>query len=103
MTKKRFTDIWHSETGEIGLTDDGVELTFQGSSCFEIFMNELNDNIEHLEQSYSDLKHRHSLLHDELLDVEVERDSLKKDVFVINNYYDSIVGFEDDINGICRL
>ena len=33
-----------------------------------------------LKQEYQKLKHRHSLLHDECLDAECERDSLKRDV-----------------------
>jgi len=43
-------------------------------------LNDLNDENEKLKQSYIQLKHRHSLLHDECLDAECERDSLKKDV-----------------------
>lgn len=39
MFEKRFTDVWCSETGEIGFTDDGVDITFTGGS-FEEFLNE---------------------------------------------------------------
>ena len=35
---------------------------------------------EKLKQVYQTLKHRHSLLHDECLEAECDRDSLKKDV-----------------------
>lgn len=36
--------------------------------------------IKQLEEAYLTLKHRHSLLHDECLEAECDRDSLKKDV-----------------------
>ena len=41
---------------------------------------ELLKENEQLKQVYTQLKHRHSLLHDVCLDAECERDSLKKDV-----------------------
>lgn len=43
-------------------------------------INELNDEYWILQGKYYKLKHYHSNLHDELCDVEVERDGLKKDV-----------------------
>jgi cell division protein FtsB len=43
-------------------------------------LNALNDENEQLKQSYTKLKHRHSLLHDECLDAECDRDSYQKDV-----------------------
>lgn len=39
---KRFSDVWCSETGHIGLTDYGVDKEFN-SSEFEEFLNGLND------------------------------------------------------------
>ena len=40
MTAKRFTDVWCSETGHIGFTDNGIDKEFTGSE-FEDFLNEL--------------------------------------------------------------
>lgn len=45
----------------------------------ERYHNVLKEN-EHLKQSYTKLKDRHDLLHDEYVDVECEKYSLKKDV-----------------------
>ena len=42
--------------------------------------NELSEENEQLKQSYAKLKHRHDLLHDEYIDAECERYSLKKEV-----------------------
>lgn len=43
-------------------------------------LNELADEIEQLKQAYTQLKHRHSLLHDECIDAECDRDRYHKDV-----------------------
>ena len=43
-------------------------------------MGKLEEENEQLKQTYQTLKHRHSLLHDECLEAECNRDSLKKDV-----------------------
>lgn len=51
---KRFSDLWCSETGEIGLTDNGTDLRFY-SHEFEDFLNELNDEKEWLEMNNKDL------------------------------------------------
>ena len=42
MSEERFTDIWCSETGHIGVTDYGIDKEFT-SIEFEDFLNELND------------------------------------------------------------
>lgn len=42
MTAKRFTEVWCSETGHIGITDNGVDKEFTGSE-FEDLLNGLND------------------------------------------------------------
>ena len=64
MTEKRFSDVWCSETGQIGLTDNGIDKTFT-SSEFVDWLNELNcqlesnsqdDYIEHLKQENEQLK-----------------------------------------------
>ena len=49
MTEKRFTDIWCSETGHIGVTDYGIDKEFT-SIEFEDFLNELNDENKKLRQ-----------------------------------------------------
>ena len=49
MTEKRFTDIWCSETGHIGVTDCGIDKEFT-SDEFEDFLNELNDENKKLRQ-----------------------------------------------------
>lgn len=46
---------------------------------------ELKRNNKELRKAYDKLRHRHSLLHDECLDAECERDSLKKDVNSLEN------------------
>ena len=43
-------------------------------------MGKLEEEYEQCKQAYQTLKHRHSLLHDECLEAECDRDSLKKDV-----------------------
>lgn len=42
MTEKRFTDVWCNETGQIGLTDNGIDKIFTGSE-FEDFLNSINE------------------------------------------------------------
>ena len=49
MSEKRFTDIWCSETGHIGVTDYGIDKEFT-SSEFEDFLNELNEENDVLKQ-----------------------------------------------------
>lgn len=49
MSEKRFTDIWCSETGHIGVTDCGIDKEFT-SDEFEDFLNELNDENDILKQ-----------------------------------------------------
>lgn len=49
-------------------------------------LNKLNDKNEQLKQSYTKLKHRHGLLHDECLELEIKNDDLKqwqKEVFEV--------------------
>ena len=41
---------------------------------------QLEEDNEQLKQAYQTLKYRHGLLHDECLEAECDRDSLKKDV-----------------------
>ena len=41
-------------------------------------LNNLNEENQTFEKVYKDLKHKHHLLHDEYLDLEIERDDLKQ-------------------------
>ena len=43
-------------------------------------LNRLNEENEQLKQAYTQLKHRHSLLHDECIDAECDRDRYRKDI-----------------------
>ena len=46
---ERFTDVWCSETGHIGITDKGIDKVFTGSK-FKEFLNELSEENEQLKQ-----------------------------------------------------
>ena len=81
MTKKRFTltfddKIVDNLTGIIHDVHSGYDVAMDLSGL----LNRLNDENEQLKQSYTKLEHRHSLLHDECLDAECDRDSYHKDV-----------------------
>lgn len=43
-------------------------------------LNALHEENEQLKQAYTQLKHRHSLLHDVCIEAECDRDSYQKDV-----------------------
>ena len=59
MSEKRFTDIWCSETGHIGVTDYGIDKEFT-SIEFEDFLNELNDENKELKKENMDLRAKHT-------------------------------------------
>lgn len=79
MSEKRFTDIWCSETGHIGVTDYGIDKEFT-SDEFEDLLNEqqaiirrdetsiktMMSNMEKLEEENEKLKKRINLISDEL-------------------------------------
>lgn len=46
MSEKRFSDIWCSETGHIGVIDFGIDKECT-SDEFEDFLNELNEEKEY--------------------------------------------------------
>lgn len=54
MTEKRFTDVWCSETGYIGITDNGIDKEFTGTE-FKNWLNELAEKGEQLKQQLSDI------------------------------------------------
>ena len=63
-------------------------LDLKNSICFDELATDAvcqliikkDKEIRQLKEAYQTLKHRHSLLHDECLEIECDRDSLKKDV-----------------------
>ena len=59
------------------ILDNGEEL---GYDDVLDMLNQLNDENEELKQAYTQLRHRHSLLHDVCIDAECDRDSYRKDV-----------------------
>lgn len=68
-------------------SDDNVKKALKKLLCTDVQRYDVSaknsaliDENEQLKKEYQKLKHRHSLLHDECLDLECERDSLKKDV-----------------------
>lgn len=65
---KRFTDKWCSETGEIGLTDDGVDLIFQGDA-FLTFLNEMNDENVWLKSENKKLQERNNRQYKQLKNI----------------------------------
>jgi len=54
MTEKRFTDIWCSETGHIGVTDYGIDKEFT-SIEFEDFLNELHEENMYLRAKHTQM------------------------------------------------
>ena len=55
MSEKRFTDIWCSETGHIGVTDCGIDKEFT-SDEFEDLLNEQQATISALMEENEKLK-----------------------------------------------
>lgn len=87
----------HSEISEryINAVEDESTDVYQDTETMEILasyeilerlneqdktIKELSEENEQLKQAYQTLKSRHGLLHDECLEAECDRDSLKKDV-----------------------
>ena len=83
MSEKRFTDIWCSETGHIGVTDYGIDREFT-SDEFEDFLNEQEQEIQRWKTLY------------EIKDKEVTArvDALNK----VCEYYTSKVLFKSDVD-----
>lgn len=82
MTEKRFKYTFKGIEDTLE-SDEECKYTLCNKDGFQDLcemLNELNDENEQLKKEYLKLDHRHGLLHDECLDVECERDSLKKDV-----------------------
>jgi uncharacterized protein (DUF3084 family) len=77
MTEKRY--ILSHNGKEDGILDKTNDKGYYGFELARL-VNELSEENEQLKQAYQTLKSRHSLLHDECLEAECDRDSLKKDV-----------------------
>lgn len=86
MTEKRF--VYYEHKGADYILDtpnkslDFIEML---SDCLEAeeiadLLNQFNDENEQLKQSYTELKHKHSLLHDVCIEAECDRDSYQKDI-----------------------
>ena len=59
-------------------------------------VGELEKENKQLKQAYQTLKHRHSLLHDECLEAECDRDSLKKDVIPLEKENENLNNVLED-------
>ena len=79
MSEKRFTDIWCSETGHIGVTDCGIDKEFT-SIEFEDFLNELNEENQRLKNDCSILVQSNQ-------EYRKENEQLKKELKGLNRKY----------------
>ena len=84
MTAKRFTIVYNEQSKMIQYVDTQKEepnrwAIWNIKETLQM-MNDFAEENEQLKQSYTKLKHRHSLLYDECLDAECDRDSYQKDV-----------------------
>lgn len=89
--KKRYTYIDISNNDTIGsFFCNGTHLSNQ--KVVEL----LNEN-EQLKQAYTQLKHRHSLLHDVCIDAECDRDSYCKDVVSLEKENKRLIKMLDNV------
>ena len=72
--------IWKQMSDEYTKLSDENEQLKQNLRMVEKRADKVYEENEQLKQSYIQLKHRHSLLHDECLDAECDRDGYHKDV-----------------------
>ena len=87
MSKKRFTYLKASKNNYIGsFFCNDIPLTNQ-----EVI--DLLNESEQLKQAYTQLKHRHSLLHDVCLDAECDRDSYRKDIVSLEKMLDNAANY----------
>lgn len=84
MGEKRFTDIWCSETGHIGVTDCGIDKEFT-SDEFEDFLNEFNDENDILKQQLQ-TRYIVNKQYEELQRLKKENNELKKQVEDCRDY-----------------
>ena len=81
--------------GDTGLIDEQAELKWFIENCCSITdlkknwktvcnkLNEINEENEELKQAYVKLKHYHSNLHDECIELEWDKDRYYKDVLTL--------------------
>ena len=79
MTAKRFTVDEGLENVLCWEINDKENEDMTCGECAKL-LNELAEENEQLKQAYTQLKHRHSLLHDVCIDAECDRDSYRKDI-----------------------
>ena len=79
MTAKRFTVDEGLENVLCWEINDKENEDMTCGECAKL-LNELAEENEQLKQAYTQLKHRHSLLHDECIDAECDRDRYRKDI-----------------------
>ena len=110
MTEKRYYNVDYDEEYYIfdsnvirkGRVEEEAEYSYDvfadSMSSTEIIdkLNELTNENEQLKQTYQTLKHRHSLLHDECLEAECDRDSLKKDVISLEKENENLNNVLED-------
>lgn len=77
MTAKRFTEVWCSETGHIGITDKGIDKEFTGSK-FKEFLNELHEERNYFERKKCEYWNKFNLAHLDNINLRKENEQLKK-------------------------
>lgn len=125
MSEKRY----HTD-GQYVVQAKGVYVVCGGKHSADVVATALNELLdenrqlkeenEQLKQAYQTLKSRHSLLHDECLEAECDRDSLKKDVislekeneqlkkelfesekdYIMETYSDNLIRRDEKIQGL---
>ena len=60
-------------------------------------LNQLSDENEQLKQEYTKLKHKHSLLHDECLDAECDKDRYYKDMLSLEEENEELKQFKTKV------
>ena len=104
MSEKRFTDIWCSETGHIGVTDYGIDKEFT-SDEFEDFLNELNDENDILKQQLQ-TKYIVNKQYEELQRLKKENEQLKQKIQRWKNLYElkdsEVTARVDALNRVCE-
>jgi len=84
---KQITDVWCSETGHIGITNNGIDKKFTGTE-FEKWLNELVDENDELRNNLEDwiqrtLKaHEYFNLLEEVID-EVCNDDISNEIWKV--------------------
>lgn len=79
MTEKRF-EVVMNEFDEVEYIMDKVMMEDRDFVEFIDFVEDICKDNKRLKQAYTQLKHRHSLLHDVCIDAECDRDSYRKDI-----------------------